>query len=150
MLPACLLLVCGLTQPNPTLVGRGFDAAAADPAPGILKVTRHPLMWGFGLWAIGHLAANGELAALILFGGVGFLALHGTMRLDAKRRARDPEGFARFAAATSNPPLGAILDGRQRLGAALAGIGWARLGGAALLYAALVLAHPYFAGRALG
>ncbi len=150
MLPACLFLVCGLSQPNPTAVGQGFASGAADPAPGILKLTRHPVMWAFGLWAIGHLLANGELAALILFGGVGLLALYGTTRLDAKRRARDPDGFARFAAVTSNPPLGAILGGRQRLGAALAEIGWKRIGGAALLYAALWLAHPHFAGRALG
>ena len=70
------------------MVGRGF-AAGGDPAPGILKVTRHPMMWAFGLWALAHIAANGDLRSLLLFGSMAVLALYGTVRLDAKRRAQN-------------------------------------------------------------
>jgi uncharacterized membrane protein len=147
MLPACLLLVAGLSQRNPTAVGQGIDAAS--PATGIVRVTRHPVMWAFGLWTIAHLAANGTTRGLLLFGGLAALALLGTRRIDAKRAAQDPAGFARLAAATSNAPFGAILDGRQRLGAALAEIGPLRLAGGIALYAAFWLLHPWVVGRAI-
>jgi uncharacterized membrane protein len=147
MLPACLLLVAGLSQRNPTAVGQDVDAAA--PATGVVRITRHPVMWAFGLWAISHLAANGTTRALLLFGGLGALALLGTRRIDAKRAARDPEGFARLAAATSNAPFGAILDGRVSLGQALAEIGAPRLAGGVALYAAFWLLHPWVVGRAI-
>lgn len=149
MVAACILLVAGLSQSNPTMVMARIATADHDPAPGVLKITRHPLMWAFGLWGLGHLAANGHLAALIFFGGFAWQALGGTRRIDAKRARQDPEGFARLAAASSNLPFAAILSGRQSLAAALREIGALRLGGGCLLYAALVYAHPWIAGRPL-
>lgn len=141
---ALLLAVCGLSQANPTMVEQKLRPASDDPAPGILKVTRHPVMWSFGLWALAHLPPNGDLASLMLFGALGTLSLLGTRAIDAKRHARDPEGFARFAAATSNLPLAAILAGRQRL--SFADIGWARLAAAIVIYFALLHGHRWVAG----
>src|SRR5512143_472392 len=67
---ACVLLVCGLTTANPSAIG-GDRPANIDAGPaGILAVTRHPVMWGFALWGIAHLLANGDAAGLILFGGI--------------------------------------------------------------------------------
>lgn len=140
---ALLLLVCGLSQRNPTAVGQGF-AGAADPAPGILRVTRHPVMWAFALWALSHLVPNGDVSSIIFFGGLALLALAGMIAIDAKRRARDPEGFARFAAATSHLPFAAILAGRTRFD--WAGIGAWRVALAAALYAATFHFHAAFTG----
>jgi uncharacterized membrane protein len=142
---ALLFLVCGVSQRNPTMVG-GHFSAAADPAPGILRITRHPVLCSFALWALAHLAPNGDLASLIFFGGFALLALAGMAVIDLKRRARDPEGYARFAAATSRLPFLAVLTGRARLD--WHGIGWLRLAIAALLYAALFVGHPWFTGGA--
>lgn len=150
MVSACVLFVCGITQKNPTMVMASTEPAGGDPAPGILKITRHPLMWAFGLWSVGHLAANGHVAALIFFGGIAWLALGGTRRIDAKRAQKDPEGFARLAAASSNLPFAAIIGGRQSIGRAVMEIGPLRIGAGLLLYALLVLAHPWIAGRAIG
>ena len=36
---------------------------------------RHPMLWGQVLWAVAHLAVNGDLASIILFGGIGIWAL---------------------------------------------------------------------------
>jgi uncharacterized membrane protein len=36
---------------------------------------RHPMLWGTVIWAASHLLVNGDLAALILFGGIGAWAL---------------------------------------------------------------------------
>lgn len=143
---ACLLLVGGLTVRNPTLVMQSV-AMSGDPAPGLLKMTRHPVMWAFGLWALAHLIVNSEAAAVLLFGGLAVLALVGTLAIDAKRRARDPAGFARLAAQTSNTPLIALIVGRTRLH--FGDIGWWRLLLAAALYVALIFAHPFFSGRTL-
>ncbi len=140
---ALLLLVCGLTQRNPTAVGQSF-AAAADPAPGILRVTRHPVMCAFALWALSHLVPNGDVSSIIFFGGIAALAIGGMVAIDAKRRARDPEGFARFAAATSRLPFAAILAGRARFD--WSGIGWWRALLAAALYAAAWHFHVYLSG----
>lgn len=41
----------------------------------IRRFTAHPMLWGVVLWAIGHLFANGDLAALILFGGFSLYSL---------------------------------------------------------------------------
>jgi uncharacterized membrane protein len=49
---------------------------AAAYLPGNIKrYTRHPMLWGVTLWAIGHILANGELASLIIFVGIGLFAL---------------------------------------------------------------------------
>ena len=143
---ACLLLVGSLTVRNPTMVMQSV-AMSGDPAPGLIKVTRHPMLWAFALWALAHLIVNGEVAALLLFGGIAVLALGGTLAIDGKRRARDPEGFARLASLTSNLPLAAVIAGRARM--RFGDIGWWRLGLAALLYVALIVGHPYISGRTL-
>lgn len=36
---------------------------------------RHPMLWGAVIWAVAHLLVNGDLASLILFGGIGIWAL---------------------------------------------------------------------------
>lgn len=141
---AVFLLIGGITQYNPTLVNAKFDAERDDPAPGILKVTRHPVMWAIGLWALSHLPPNGDLRALIFFGGLAVLALYGTERIDAKRKARDPNGFSRFASSTSNVPFQAIAEGRTTF--ALNDLGPWRMVLIAGVYIALFALHPWIAG----
>lgn len=41
----------------------------------IKRFTPHPMLWGVSIWSVSHLAANGDLATLILFGGIGIFAL---------------------------------------------------------------------------
>lgn len=36
---------------------------------------RHPMLWGTVLWAGSHLIVNGDLASIVLFGGIGLWAL---------------------------------------------------------------------------
>src|SRR3546814_16088863 len=86
------------------------------PAPGILAITRHPVMWAFALWALAHVPANGTAADLILFGSIAILALVGTLTIDAKKRRPWGEAeWARFAGPTSNLPFAALLAARARL-----------------------------------
>jgi uncharacterized membrane protein len=36
---------------------------------------RHPMLWGMVVWAVAHLLVNGDLASVVLFGGLGIWAL---------------------------------------------------------------------------
>jgi uncharacterized membrane protein len=143
---ALVLLVGGVSQPNPTAVGGDRLLDNTRPARGALRITRHPVMWGIGLWALSHLAANGELRSVVFFGSLAALALAGTLTIDRKHRQRHGEGFDRFAEATSNLPLAAILARRQSLGKAVVEMGWMRLAAAAALYAVLLHLHLWLFG----
>ncbi|WP_299294592.1 NnrU family protein [uncultured Tateyamaria sp.] len=44
-----------------------------SPAPKrgkLLAGMRHPMLTGFGIWAVAHLAVNGDLASVLMFGGL--------------------------------------------------------------------------------
>lgn len=110
------LAVAGLLTPGPTLVGYEKRALAqAEPARGVLRITRNPFLWGLAFWAAGHLLVNGERFAVMLFGGLGLMVLIGARSIDRKGRARDPEAWGRFEDATSNLPFAAIAQGRNTL-----------------------------------
>lgn len=143
---ALLLLVAGLSAPNPTAVGQSGLLETGEGARGVLRITRNPVMWGIGLWALAHLPPNGDLASLLFFGTLAVLALGGSVLIDRKNTRRRGVTWERFAAATSNLPLLAVLRGRQSLGAAVREIGWARLAGALALYVALLAVHPWLFG----
>jgi len=141
---ALVLAVSGLSTLNPTAVGAPDTLDRPEAVRGIFRVTRHPLMWGIGLWAGAHILASRDLAGLVLFATFGTLALLGTWLIDRKFAARRGADWQRFAAATSNLPFAAILAGRQRL--VLAEIGWWRIALALVVYVALLAAHPWLFG----
>ena len=141
---ATILLVAGYTTANPTAVGMERSVRADDPAPGILRVTRHPVMWAVGLWALSHVIANDDLASLWFFGAIAALALGGTVLIDRKKRLALGSYWQRLAEVTSNVPFAALVTGRTRL--RWRDIGVLRPIAGLLLYAVLYLAHPFFAG----
>lgn len=141
---ACLLLVGSLSAPNPLSVG--VKADRFDPVrPGIVSITRHPLMWALVLWAGAHVPPNGDTAALALFGLFVLLGAIGPWSLDRKKR-RDlgEDAWKRLSAGTSSVPFWAILCGRTRLD--LSGIGWRQAGVAAVLYVGFLAAHEWALG----
>jgi uncharacterized membrane protein len=141
---ATILLVAGYSTRNPTAVGMERSARADDPAPGILTVTRHPVMWAIGLWAVSHLIANGDLGSVVFFGLLAVLALGGTVLIDRKKQLALGSNWPRLTQVTSNVPFGALLTGRTKL--RWREIGILRLTAGLLLYAVLYLAHPKITG----
>lgn len=128
MAPASLLITIGMATPNPFSIGpggRGYDPAR----PGILRLTRHPVLWGMVLWAAAHLVPNGDVAALMVFVPLLLLALAGPAVLDRKRR-QTLAGWDRLAAATAKPRWAMLRE-----------IGPWRVIFGLLLYKALLLAH---------
>ena len=143
-LVAMLLIVPGLTTPNPTSVRQEGVLDRPDAVKGMLRITRHPFLWGVAIWALGHLIVNGERASIVLFGAMLALALFGTASIDGKRKRALGLTWDTFAAQTSSVPFGAIARGRQRL--SLSEIGWWRIGLAIVVWAVLTWAHPFLFG----
>ena len=140
---AFLFVVVGIATPSPTRVGMESSVTQGpEAARGILRITRHPFLWGVALWAFVHLVVNGDLASLILFGSLLVLAVGGTYSIDAKRRRTFGGQWAEFARTTSAIPFVAIATGRnQGLRVALAEIGVWRPTAAILIYAAAFYLH---------
>lgn len=137
---AFLFAVIGIMTPNPTQVGM---ESRLDPEKvrGMVRITRHPFLWGVGLWAATHLVLNGDVASLILFGTLLVLAIGGTAAIDAKRRRKFSGQWQKFEQATSSVPFAAIARGGNRLGPALAEIGIWRILAALALYAVAFYLH---------
>jgi uncharacterized membrane protein len=141
---ATILLVAGYTTPNPTAVGMERSARADDPAPGVLRITRHPVMWAIGLWATSHVIANGDLRSLIFFGAFAVLSLGGTLLIDRKKQLALGSNWARLAEVTSNLPFAALVAGRSRM--RWRDISLLRVIAGLLLYAVLYRGHAIIAG----
>jgi uncharacterized membrane protein len=140
---ASILLVAGLTTPNPSAIGGGHSDINGGPV-GILKITRHPVMWAVVLWGLAHLLANGDAASLILFGGITFLALVGAAAQESKKRRQFGRAWQKFAHQTSFLPLAALLSKRTRL--SFGEIGWWRIALGFALFALLLWLHPWLFG----
>lgn len=89
---ACLIAVGGMMGQNPLGFGglgtRPFDAAA----PGMLAVSRHPLLAAMALWAGAHLLANGDLAHVVLFGLSAGFAVMGMALIDRRKQRQLGQG----------------------------------------------------------
>jgi uncharacterized membrane protein len=139
---AFLFVVIGIATPSPTRVGMESKLAqGTSVVRGMIRITRHPFLWGVALWALVHLVINGDLASVILFGSLLVLALGGTLAIDAKRRRSFGEQWVRFANVTSGVPFAAITSGRNQLAPALVEIGVWRALAAIVIYAVAFYLH---------
>jgi uncharacterized membrane protein len=136
---AFFLGVQGLLAPNPTSIRQESFATKEGTIHGVVRITRHPFLWGTAIWAAFHVAANGDIASVTFFGTFLVLALFGTLLIDAKRKRKLGAAWNEFAAKTSNIPFTAIVTGRNslRLGESF---GW-RFGVATLAFLAILFSH---------
>lgn len=138
---AAILVVAGLTTPSPTMVGGDglLSDGTGSPALGIISVTRHPFLWGTGLWALSHLVVNGDLASVIMMGGIAVLSFGGMAHIDRRREAALGAAWGPMKLTTSRLPFAAIVSGRSKLD--WRGIGWWRPLLGLALYAGLLHLH---------
>ncbi len=140
MLLATLLVVIGISTNGPTAVQVGRKPDRLPDPRGIHRITRHPFLWGVLLWAAFHLAVNGDLASIILFGTFVILTAAGTRSIDAKRdRALGPV-WAAYTAQSSNIPFAAAVKGQSVL-RGLGEIAWWQWLAALAMYGALFYSH---------
>lgn len=142
-----LFAVIGITTPNPTSVQAEGMLKQGGAAKGMVRVTRHPFLWGVILWGGFHLSVNGDLASVVFFGTFIALAFLGTFSIDAKRKAAYGEDWSHFARETSNIPFLAIVSGRNRL--SLGEIGFIRPVAALITFAAVYYFHGFLFGPML-
>jgi uncharacterized membrane protein len=89
----------------------------------IRKAISHPMLFGIGFWSLGHLFANGDLAALLLFGSFLVFAVIDVFLANAQNRIASFEPKAMH-------DLFAIIGG-------------------VVIYAVFFMLHPYVIGVAI-
>jgi len=141
---AFFLGIQGLLSPNPTAVRQEGAAAKEGTIRGVVRITRHPFLWGVAIWSAFHLAANGDQASVVLFGTFFVLSIFGTLAIDAKRKRKMGAAWNTFAAKTSNIPFAAVIGGRTalRIGE---DFGW-RFWVAAFVFLAVLFSHAHIFG----
>lgn len=148
VMPVALLFLVGSLRPsNPTSAGPDMLMRGKGeelPIRGFTKITRHPMLWAFTLWAGSHMIANGDLATLLLAGAILLTAVNGMFSIDRKRASVFGDRWQRFKAKTSILPFAAAGAGRVRLG--FSDIGWMNILGSAALYAIFLWAHATLFG----
>ena len=103
---------------------------------GVFSITRHPMMWGFAIWAAVHLAVVAMPKALVFDGAILVLALGGSAGQDRKKARQMGEDWHDWTAQTGFVPFtrGFAYPGTVAL-----------VGGTILFFAA-TWAHPVPAG----
>lgn len=141
------LLLAGLMSPNPLSI----TMRRAEPESGaVVAITRHPVLWGFMLWAGSHLVPNGDLRAVLLFGALFVFAVMGIPLSERRARKRLGAAWQEVAGTTSIVPFVAIVQRRARLKADIGTVlalaltivltAWLLVGGHAALFGADPLA----------
>jgi uncharacterized membrane protein len=110
MLLASVLFVGSLFG-NPAFPGRPDTGAAPAPS-GVFAITRHPMMWGFALWALVHAAVFPTASNAVLTAAILTLALVGAALQDRKKAMLQPGVWTQWQARTSYLPFAAQFAGK--------------------------------------
>lgn len=129
------VLFMGSLIGNPALAAPGAEKAAAADPRGVFAITRHPMMWGFALWALAHALVMPTPGQLVLSAIIAFLALVGSAGQDAKKAQLMGAAWQGWAARTSFVPFARQVSGASPWRDAVPR-GHALLGGIALWLAA--------------
>ena len=131
------ILFVGSFIKNPALVG------AREPAggpKGVFRITRHPMMWSFAIWAGVHMMVIAMPKALVFDSAIIILALGGAAGQDAKKARQFGEAWHEWTAET------AFLPFTRGIG----NPGAATLIGGTLLYLVATWAHGAIGGMPAG
>ncbi|MFT4717521.1 MAG: putative membrane protein [Paracoccaceae bacterium] len=66
----------GIGHLNNLLMLPAIYLLGVGPSGGRLSTRiRHPMLWGMFIWAVAHLLVNGDVASVVMFGGLGLWTL---------------------------------------------------------------------------
>jgi len=109
-IPAMILLAGSLIG-NPALPTPMAEAQARAAPKGVFRVTRHPMMWGIGLWAASHMILFWSTRTMVTALAMGILALVGAKLQDAKKEALMGDAWGQWESKTSYwPRWGKLLS----------------------------------------
>ena len=134
------VLFVGSLRRNPAFPRPGKAIERIDEPHGVYSITRHPMMWGFALWAATHVIVNPTCASLILCSAIAFLALVGAALQDSKKERLLGDVWRDWRSKTSFLPYGRGLKSAD---------GFALLFGT-LLWLGATWAHEPLGGRPAG
>lgn len=100
------VLFMGSLRRNPAFPRPGKPITHIDEPNGVYAITRHPMMWGFTLWALVHAIVNPTTASLILSAAIALLALVGAALQDAKKEQALGDLWRNWLSKTSFVPYG--------------------------------------------
>lgn len=130
------ILFVGSFRRNPAMLQMGREPIRIGEPGGVFRITRHPMMWGFGMWAIAHLLVHSEPSAVTVAVAILVLAIAGSLGQDRKKERQLGPEWVTWQSHTSFLPFGR-------------GVRWpgafAVVGGTVLFLAATWL-HPYPVG----
>ena len=89
---------------NPALPNPTGAPEMPEAARGVFAVTRHPMMWGFALWALAHALLFWSMRTLVVTLAIGVLALVGAHLQDRKKERLLGEAWAEWERKTSYWP----------------------------------------------
>nr|WP_294849419.1 NnrU family protein [uncultured Sphingomonas sp.] len=125
------ILFAGSLKGNPALPDATGKAPVIGEPRGVMRITRHPMMWGFASWAIAHAIVNPTPSGLIISEAIAVLALVGAAFQDRKKQRRYGTAWAEWVKRTSFFPFGR----------GLAAPGWSAFIVGTLLFSAATWAH---------
>lgn len=82
----CVLAVGGMAVSNPLSFGGMGRTPFVPERPGVLAISRHPILLALLLWSLAHLVANGSLAHVVLFGLFAAFAWAGMWIIDRRKQ----------------------------------------------------------------
>lgn len=135
-----LLLFLGSLRGNPALPAPGAKRAAASQPRGVFAITRHPMMWGFALWAIAHLVLWWSWRTNVVALAILVLALVGAYLQDRKKERLMGAAWTAWEAKTSYWPRWSKL----------ASAGWLLWLVTIVLWLAITYGHIHAAGAPAG
>ena len=127
------ILFVGSFVKNPALPGAKGPRGGPH---GVFTITRHPMMWGFALWAAVHLTLIAMPKAMVFDGAILVLALFGAAGQDRKKAAQMGEAWHEWTAQTAFIPFSRGVGNP----------GAVALIGGTLLFLIATWAHPMPAG----
>ncbi|MEP7316351.1 MAG: NnrU family protein [Sphingomicrobium sp.] len=80
------ILFVGSHRGNPAFPHLGGKPQFPAEPRGVFRITRHPMMWAFGLWAIVHAIVNSTPSGLVISEAIFVLAIFGAALQDSKKR----------------------------------------------------------------
>jgi uncharacterized membrane protein len=126
-----LVLFLGSLSGNPAFPGVQHPEGGIAAPRGVFRITRHPMMWGFALWAVAHIVVAPTGRTIVFAGAILVLALVGSALQDRKKRALLGDTWGRWQQQTSFVPR------LERLGTA----GWKLWLGALVAWLVLTWLH---------
>lgn len=118
------VLFMGSLRRNPALPRPGRRIEKIDEPNGVFAITRHPMMWGFALWAIVHAIVNPTEASLVLNFAIAFLALVGAVMQDRKKAMLLGDLWREWLSKTSFMPYGRGLKSADGFALATGTLVW--------------------------